>query len=1021
MPDLQDNPGPKVAVVTGAAQGIGKRISLRLAKDGHKVVLNDLERQASLLEDVRVEIEKEGGSSFVQTGDVTIEEDVINLINKTVQQYGSLDIMVANAGALVTNFFIDSTPEELDKVFSVNVKGTFFCYKHAALQMIKQGRGGRIIGAASITGKQGLPKASLYSASKFAVRGMTQAAAGELGKHNITVNAYAPGPTDTDMLQELLQGMIRLDGVEPPPGPIKKKFGHLERNTQPDDIAGLVSFLASKDASMITGQSMSESTPTNAPLPVAIVTGAAQGIGRSISLRLAKDGYRVVLNDLERQAAQLEEVRVQIVEGGGQARIQFGDVTSETDVAKMIEDTVQEWKSLDVMVANAGICITKRFLESTVEDLNKIFSVNYTGTFLCYKYAALQMIKQGRGGRIIGAASLASKQGPSMLSLYGSTKFAIRGLTQAAAAELGQYNITVNAYAPGGVDTAMLKELLETRMKILGVELPKDSLLTTNLGVLGRDAVPEDIAGLVSFLVSKDANMITGQSVFLQMSSTSAPLPVAIVTGAAQGIGRTISLRLAKDGYRIVLSDLERQAAQLEAVRAQIVEGGGQARIQFTDVTSETDVAKMIDDTVHEWNSVDVMVANAGVIITKPFLESTIEDLNTIFSVNYTGVFLCYKYAALQMIKQGRGGRIVGAASLASKQGKNRPQSQYASSKNPPSSGQTVAAELGQYNITVNAYAPGGVGTAMLKRHLESKMRIQGDEPPQDTTLTTNLGFLGRDCVPEDIAGLVSFLVSKDANMITGQSMSQRVALVTGSAGGIGKAISLRLSNDGFAIALHDLPVRKADLEAVAAEIAAAGGKAQIFLADVVSEDEVEKMVNDVAEQMGSFDVMVANAGVAIMGPLVDSKSSDFSKTMDVNILGVFHCYKHAARKMIALKKEGRIIGASSVAGKQGLSLSSAYTASKFAVRGMTQTAALELARYNITVNAYAPGKSGPRQFILFTYLTDLSKDPEHAESLTIMQRQMTPPVKPDRGDPKYVADLVGFLASKEARWITGT
>ncbi|KAF9041540.1 hypothetical protein BJ165DRAFT_1489668 [Panaeolus papilionaceus] len=145
----------------------------------------------------------------------------------------------------------------MDKVFSVNVKGAFLCYKYAALQMIKQGRGGRIIGAASIGAKQGLAKSSLYSASKFAVRGMTQALAGELGKYDITVNAYAPGATDTEMLRALLEDRMRLDGIEPPPGPLRSGSGHMGRDMRPDDIAGLVSFIASKDAGMITGQSIS--------------------------------------------------------------------------------------------------------------------------------------------------------------------------------------------------------------------------------------------------------------------------------------------------------------------------------------------------------------------------------------------------------------------------------------------------------------------------------------------------------------------------------------------------------------------------------------------------------------------------------------------------------------------------------------------------------------------------------------------------------------------------------------------
>ncbi|KAF9045015.1 acetoin reductase family protein [Panaeolus papilionaceus] len=245
----QDTSAQRVAIITGAAQGIGKAIAIRLARDGHKVVLNDLERQATLLEEVRSQIKNDGGQALVKTGDVSVEEDVIRLVDWTVSECGSLDIMVANAVPA-------GTLEDIDKMFSVNVNGTFLCYKYAALQMIKQGRGGRIIGAASICGKQALTKASLYSASKFAVRGLTQALAGELGKYNITVNAYAPGATDTNMLRELLSNRLRIDGIEPPPGTIKSGTGHLGRDSKPEDIAGIVSFFASKDSAMITGQSI---------------------------------------------------------------------------------------------------------------------------------------------------------------------------------------------------------------------------------------------------------------------------------------------------------------------------------------------------------------------------------------------------------------------------------------------------------------------------------------------------------------------------------------------------------------------------------------------------------------------------------------------------------------------------------------------------------------------------------------------------------------------------------------------
>ncbi|KAF9263743.1 NAD(P)-binding protein [Marasmius fiardii PR-910] len=251
---------------------------------------------------------------------------------------------------------------------------------------------------------------------------------------------------------------------------------------------------------------------------VALVTGAAQGMGRTIAERLFQDGYKVALNDISVKTDLLEEVAeelggssVMMKENGnghggkhGSKRVLVvaADVSVEEEVKGMVDKVVEEFGSLDVMIANAGIATIKPFEDTTTEMLDRILAVNVRGTFLCYKYASQQMIKQGHGGRIIGASSIAGKRGQGNLCAYSASKFAIRGLTQSAAVEFGKHGITVNAYAPGGVVTEMF-ESMPTKMK--------ESLVArASLGTLGKT---KDIASLVSFIVSDEARFITGQTI----------------------------------------------------------------------------------------------------------------------------------------------------------------------------------------------------------------------------------------------------------------------------------------------------------------------------------------------------------------------------------------------------------------------------------------------------------------------------------------------------------------------------
>ncbi|KAF7980257.1 hypothetical protein HWV62_38997 [Athelia sp. TMB] len=241
---------PRIAIVTGAARGIGRSIAIRLAGDGLDVVINDIPTNEAELNKVAEEIRALGRRAVAFSGDVSVEDVVRDMVDTAVKELGGVDVMVANAGIAAMSSIVDMDVEKWDKIMAVNLRGPMLAYKYAGRQMIKQGRGGRLITASSILGKQGGPNLSAYSATKFGVRGLTHSAAREFGVHKITANAYAPGLINTPMI-----GTPQDDGDN---GAILRKVmanGNIRRE-EPEVIASLVSYLAKPEAHFITGQTI---------------------------------------------------------------------------------------------------------------------------------------------------------------------------------------------------------------------------------------------------------------------------------------------------------------------------------------------------------------------------------------------------------------------------------------------------------------------------------------------------------------------------------------------------------------------------------------------------------------------------------------------------------------------------------------------------------------------------------------------------------------------------------------------
>jgi meso-butanediol dehydrogenase/(S,S)-butanediol dehydrogenase/diacetyl reductase len=246
----------KCIVVTGAGRGIGAEIARGLAADGARLTIADL--SADSAHGVAEEIRGAGGTALAVAVDVRNRDSVRAMIDQTVQSHGRLDVIFNNAGIAQTKPFLDITEEDWHRVTDVNALGVLIGMQEAIKRMLVQGGGGKIVNTASIAGKQGYEPLAHYSASKFAVVALTQAAARAFGKDGINVNAICPGVVATDMWK-VIDGGFREHGLTARENEAFDSFAGiavLGRPSRPHDLVGVARFLASADSDFMTGQSL---------------------------------------------------------------------------------------------------------------------------------------------------------------------------------------------------------------------------------------------------------------------------------------------------------------------------------------------------------------------------------------------------------------------------------------------------------------------------------------------------------------------------------------------------------------------------------------------------------------------------------------------------------------------------------------------------------------------------------------------------------------------------------------------
>jgi NAD(P)-dependent dehydrogenase (short-subunit alcohol dehydrogenase family) len=259
---------------------------------------------------------------------------------------------------------------------------------------------------------------------------------------------------------------------------------------------------------------------------IAIVTGAARGLGRSHALALAREGAHVAVVDVCRTIgasaynlaarADLEDVASRVEALGRQTMPITCDVRNNHEVQDMVHQVIQRWGRVDVLVNNAGVISLSPVMEMKESAWDLVVDVNLKGTFLCSKHVVIHMMRQ-RSGRIINTGSIAGREGIPLNAHYGAAKAGVHVFTQALAKEVAPYGVNVNAVAPGGVNTPMMQGISSALARLWGIG-PEEAYqaFCQRFHTSGRAITEQDVSTVVVWLASEEARNLTGQIVYIQ-------------------------------------------------------------------------------------------------------------------------------------------------------------------------------------------------------------------------------------------------------------------------------------------------------------------------------------------------------------------------------------------------------------------------------------------------------------------------------------------------------------------------